>query len=474
MNEGMRTAPSAQKIDTAAFIERTLDYKKSDTTPILNKSLQSDDLQSKIIDHCIEWGYESIALIPIKAKGEWIGLLQLNDKKVDMFDGCLIEYLEIIGKYIGIRFQNEIIHTKLKNKDALINTLLEYIPNETIIADRNGTILAANRNSENLISTLSSIEEILYTDCTNNHEINIRNELTECINTGSAKELPYLKHEDNFFSITLTPFVDGKIVISKKTIDNNNTEEVIKVNPKFDFIPNNQQITKHTERLAFTGRIAAGIAHEIRNPSTNITLALNQLKNTFEPEGKQKKYVGIVERNLHRINYLITELLNCARPPELNMQPYNIHEILENVLASVDEKIKSKQITVFKEFASTNFTIHVDKEYIERVFLNLILNSIEAIAETDGGLTISTQNKQKCFLIKIEDNGIGIPEEDIIKIFDPFFSSKQGGIGLGLTTCYGCIVSHGGTIEVTSEPSKGSIFTVLLPLTNKGERDKFS
>ncbi len=364
--------------------------------------------------------------------------------------------------------------TPHKFKDALIDTLLEYVPNETVIVDRNGTILAANHGDENLISTLLGREIFLYTDCTNNHKIDIRNELTECINIGSAKDLPCLKNENKYFSLILTPYGDGKIVISKKKIDRNNTEEVTKVNSKLELTQNNQQITKHTERLAFTGRIAAGIAHEIRNPSTNITLAMNQLRNTFEPREKQKKYMGIVERNLHRINYLITELLNCARPPVLNMQPYNIHEILENVLMSVDEKIKSKQITVFKEFASTNFIVHEDKEYIERVFLNLILNAIEATAGTDGGLTISTRNKKKCFLIKIEDNGSGIPEEDIIKIFDPFFSSKQGGIGLGLTTCYYGIVSHGGTIEVTSEPSKGSIFTVLLPLTKKAERDQFS
>ena len=488
MKEGLDTGSITKKIDNTTFFERTFDNEESDSaffsfiknrtseidvSPTFNKSLQSNDLQNKITDHCIGWGYESTALITINAMGELIGLLQLNDKKTDMFDDCLIEYLELIGNYIGIRFQNEIVLTSLKKKNALINTLLGDIPNETIIADRNGTILAANHVSENSISTLSSIEETFYIDCTNNHEINIRNELTECINTGSVKEFPYLKHEDKFFSITLTPFGDEKIIISKKMIANTNTGEVLKrINSKLKFTHDSQLMNKNTERLAFTGRIAAGIAHEIRNPSTNISLALNQLKNTFDSEWKRNKYIGIIERNLNRINYLITELLNCARPPELNIQPYNIHKIIENIIESVDENIKSKHITVFKKFTSEKFTIPVDKENIERVFLNITLNAIESIADTDGLLTISTRNNGQWFLIKIEDTGIGIPEEDIIKIFDPFFSSKQGGIGLGLTTCYYVIVSHGGTIEVTSEQSKGSIFTILLPLKNKAESDE--
>ena len=222
--------------------------------------------------------------------------------------------------------------------------------------------------------------------------------------------------------------------------------------------------TRHSERLAFTGRIAASIAHEIRNPSTNVSLALQQLSQTFNPQGPQKEYVEIIEKNINRINGLITELLNCARPPELHMEPHNIHELLEEVLESVSTKIRAQKIVPVKKFHADPAVLKVDKKHMERALLNLILNAIEAMPRQGGRLTVATESSQKNLLIKIADTGKGIAEENIIKIFDPFFSSKPTGVGLGLTTCYGVIVSHGGTIEVESKPSKGSLFTVVLPV----------
>ena len=106
----------------------------------------------------------------------------------------------------------------------------------------------------------------------------------------------------------------------------------------------------------------------------------------------------------------------------------------------------------------------MDREHIERAFVNLVLNAIEAIPRKRGTITVTTECDEKYFLIKIQDTGKGIAPETIFKIFDPFFSSKPDGVGLGLATCYSVIVSHGGTIEVAGELSKGALFTVFLPL----------
>ena len=229
----------------------------------------------------------------------------------------------------------------------------------------------------------------------------------------------------------------------------------------------------HSEKLAYTGRIAASIAHEIRNPLTNVAMSIHQLKKAVKPENHGVKHIEIVERNTERINYLITELLNCARPPKLNIQPYNIHKILKNVLESTKAKIRSHRIKVDKKFSFRPFKIMIDKEQMERVFLNIVLNAIEAMPK-GGKLTIIPELNGTLFVVKIQDTGKGIPEKDIMRIFDPFFSSKPEGIGLGLTLCYGIVVSHGGTIEVESKPKKGTIFTVSLPVALKSERERES
>jgi PAS domain S-box-containing protein len=227
-----------------------------------------------------------------------------------------------------------------------------------------------------------------------------------------------------------------------------------------------------SEKLAYTGRIAASIAHEIRNPLTNVSMSVQQLKkgNRIKQEGF--KHVEIVERNIERINYLITELLNCARPAKLNLQPYNIHKVLKDILESTKTKINLQKIKVTKNFASKLPVLKVDKEQIERALLNLITNAIEAMPH-GGNLTIITELNGNFFMVKIHDTGKGIPEKDIIKIFDPFFSTKPQGVGLGLSICYGIIVSHGGIIEVESTLKGGSIFTVSLPIEQRlAERER--
>jgi PAS domain S-box-containing protein len=217
-----------------------------------------------------------------------------------------------------------------------------------------------------------------------------------------------------------------------------------------------------SEKLAFTGRIAASIAHEIRNPLTNVFMSVQQLKKGNKIKQEGFKHTEIVERNIERINYLITELLNCARPTKLNLGAYDIHKVIKDVLDSNKVKLSLQRIKVTKNFTSKASILKIDKEQIERAFLNLIINAIEAIPR-GGNLTIITEVNGTSFLVKIYDTGRGIPEKNIIKIFDPFFSTKSGGVGLGLTICYGIIVSHGGTIEVESKSKIGSTFTVSLP-----------
>ena len=218
-----------------------------------------------------------------------------------------------------------------------------------------------------------------------------------------------------------------------------------------------------SERLAFTGRIAASIAHEIRNPLTNVSMSVRQLKEAFSQDSPWAKHIEIIIRNTERINFLITELLNCARPPKLNVQPHDINGILENTLDSIKAKITSHQVEIRKDYCPGFPVISVDREQMTRVFSNVMINALDAMPE-GGVMTVTTEIEGGYFVVKIEDTGTGIPEEDIIRIFDPFFSTKASGIGLGLSMTYGTIVSHGGTISVESDQEKGTLFTISIPI----------
>ena len=219
-----------------------------------------------------------------------------------------------------------------------------------------------------------------------------------------------------------------------------------------------------SERLAFTGRIAASIAHEIRNPLGNVSLAVQQIKKAYSKskDNPWSKHIEVIIRNTERINFLITELLNCARPPELNIRPHNMHGIIEKVLGSIRSSLSIQLVEVIKKFDAKPSIINVDREHIYRVFLNVVINSVEAMPK-GSTMTISTSIEGDFFIVKIQDTGVGIPEEDIIRIFDPFFSTKPMGVGLGLSIVYGIVVSHGGRISVESVWKRGTVFTISLP-----------
>lgn len=222
-----------------------------------------------------------------------------------------------------------------------------------------------------------------------------------------------------------------------------------------------------SEKLAFTGRVAAGIAHEVRNPLTNVIMSLQQIKKAIKGRELKERHFEIVERNIERINFLITELLNCARPPKLDVSPYDLHQIIDNVLELNKAKLEKAKVKVVKRFSADALPMCIDRIQMEQAFANMIVNAIEAMPENGGLLTISSEINKGNFVVKIEDNGRGIQEEDMIKIFDPFFSRKSQGIGLGLTVCNNIIGSHGGSIEVESDLDRGSVFTVSLPLKSQ-------
>lgn len=292
----------------------------------------------------------------------------------------------------------------------------------------------------------------------------------------AEQELMYLNKEGKEISVSVNissrvSYPDDIIFMARdiskiKDLISDLTQSQKELKASYEQLQAGKDDLVRSEKLAYTGRIAASIAHEIRNPLTNVSMSVQQLKKGNKIKQEGFRHVEIVERNIGRINYLITELLNCARPAKLNLQPYDIHKVLKDVLESAKTKLNLQKIKVTKNFTSKLPVLKIDREQIERAFLNLIINAIEAMPR-GGNLTISTELNGNFFRVKIHDTGKGIPEKDIIKIFDPFFSTKLQGVGLGLSICYGIIVSHGGTIEVESKSKIGSTFTVSLSIEQR-------
>jgi signal transduction histidine kinase len=216
------------------------------------------------------------------------------------------------------------------------------------------------------------------------------------------------------------------------------------------------------EKFAATGRIARTIAHEVRNPLTNINLASSQLKTEVNGMDENSLFLfDIIERNSNRINKLISDLLQTTKFSELNFTGISVNDLLDDALLMAQDRIGLQHITIKKNYEAT-CNISVDTEKMKIAFLNIIVNAIEAMEPGYGTLTISTKTTgQKC-QATIADNGTGMDETSLAKLFEPYFTSKANGNGMGLANTQNIIFNHKGTIHVSSTFGKGTIFDITL------------
>lgn len=217
------------------------------------------------------------------------------------------------------------------------------------------------------------------------------------------------------------------------------------------------------EKLAVTGRIARTLAHEVRNPLTNINLSVEQLEEDIKDK-EYHTYFEIIKRNSKRINDLVTQLMENAKPTELKSTRVSVNSILNKTLALATDHAALKNIKIETEFLGGDAVLEVDDSKLVMAFLNIIVNAIDSVEEKKGVIKITSNCKDKKCLIQIHDNGCGIESSNLSKIFEPYFTSKPNGIGLGLATTHNIILTHNGTIDVESQVGKGTKFTINLNL----------
>jgi len=218
---------------------------------------------------------------------------------------------------------------------------------------------------------------------------------------------------------------------------------------------------RRLEKYVVTGRIARVIAHEVRNPLTNINLACEQLQSELNGDDSTQMLFTMISRNSERINQLVSDLLNSTRVAELVFSEASINRILDETIDLALDRIELNHIEVIKNYGSNLPPLSVDIEKIKIAFLNIIVNAIEAIGE-HGTIEISTENKNGNCIVKISDNGKGMEKSEVDRLFEPYFTTKEKGNGLGLANSQNIILGHKGSISAESESGKGTTFTIIL------------
>ncbi len=220
-----------------------------------------------------------------------------------------------------------------------------------------------------------------------------------------------------------------------------------------------------SEKLAALGQLAAGIAHEIRNPLTSINILIHSLTENFPSGTSHREDLKVIEEEIDRINEILDRFLRFARPALPLLEKTEVATIFEETLQLIRPRMEKQGVQVEKEFDALPMIL-IDREQMKQVALNLLLNAVQAMPK-GGTLAVQGQNSKdgQWITVSIQDSGVGIPEEDMNKLFDPFFSTREGGIGLGLSIAHRIIDQHRGKIEVESAPGKGTLFTLWLPVS---------
>lgn len=276
----------------------------------------------------------------------------------------------------------------------------------------------------------------------------------------SADEIGQLASSFNRMTSDLKR-ADDKLIDWGKTL-----EEKVQQRTKELRLAENQLF--QSEKLASLGKLAAGVAHEINSPLTGVLTYSSLLLKERKDQDPEKEDLEVIVNETNRCKRIVKGLLDFARQTEPDKAPSDINEVIEKSIDLISHQASIQSIRIEKKIKPDIPRIMIDKGQIQQVFINILLNAIEAMPQ-GGTLTVSSAIQDQMLTIGFADTGAGIPEENLRKIFDPFFTTKkQGrGTGLGLSVSYGIIERHHGKLEVKSKVGKGTTFTIRLPIEEK-------
>jgi two-component system sensor histidine kinase HydH len=372
----------------------------------------------------------------------------------------LIGFTGIMSLFLAQGYRSA--RTSLSKVKAFSDSLVENMPIGLLAIDSEGTITSSNQTAEFVLQL--SPHEIIGKKAVHILPVQLMELIKELkLNNG------IIEKEIDF------PSKDGKriplevITTVLKDEDGTFLEQVILFRDLTEIRRLRQEIDR-SFRLASLGRLAAGIAHEIRNPLSSIKGFATYFRERYHDIPEDRKTADIMIQEVERLNRVIGQLLEFARPMNIRLRPTSLQAFLRRSLKMIENQAREKNIAISLDTTPDNEDIMIDPDRMSQVLLNLYLNAIEAM-DNGGTLSITlTREDPGQTVIGISDTGNGIEKKDMGKIFDPYFTTKPSGTGLGLAIVHRIVEAHHGEVTVKSDPSIGTIVSIVLP-ANAGEAD---
>lgn len=417
-----------------------------------------------------KYGRGSILYVPLKVKGTVIGMLGVDKKRGETtIDEKEFESLSIFANYASIIIENSRLYEALLNEKKFSEDILNSSISGLLTTDVHGRITSLNPAAQNILgidkgaalqhpvsdifSSMPEMDAMLQN--TLRHRENIMGR--ECL----LKKDP---QRSTILSISSSPILEdaGNLIGVLFLI-----QDITSERERDDYL-------QRVNRLISLGELAAGVAHEIRNPLTGIGVVLDILKDRKRLLKADKDLLAEATLEIERLEKLISDLLDFARPKAFNFELSDINEIVRSITFLIGEQCNNQGVRLVTRYGGKLPKIRMDAEKIRQGLLNMMINAIQAMPR-GGELSIETgtggaggSDENHSVTIVIRDSGTGIPEAVKGRIFDPFFTTHHEGTGLGLSITHSIIKEHGGTIRFDSEKGEGSRFVVTLPMDWKG------
>ena len=361
-------------------------------------------------------------------------------------------------------------HAVRERLQALLGQILESLEIGVLVVDKSGQLTLANESARKILSKMP-VKPL------GSHFLDLLGDYPEIKEiAGAALEGGnYVREVEH----SIGPADDARAVrvttLPLKDLQKRTIGTLVLVNDVQEVVAMERQM-RAAERLSVLGTLAAALAHEIRNPLEALNLNLELLeRNLGAPEStagqdeKKRKYLGILESEISRLTGIVENFLSFARPSRKATNRFHLGEVIKGVADLVANQAKSHNVEMVVVADGSPIMVEGSEDQLKQAFLNVIINSLEAMPN-GGRLVVSAMSPDSSgsvapmATVRIEDTGEGIPRERVGRLFDPFFSTRPHGTGLGLTIAHRVIQDHGGRIRVESTPGKGTTLTVELPL----------
>ncbi len=365
-----------------------------------------------------------------------------------------ISLLSFISTQVKIGLINAKHYKEISSIRNYQETILAEMGNGLIAVNHKGYITAFNSEAEELlgISTKDAVGTKLL-ETLGDYFYQLFNQ-TLLKNSGLRQyEIPiYTKGKTQFVSCNTS------LIQSRDSLHN----EVIIVLSNITRIKELESERRQSQRLITLGEVAAGIAHEIKNPLVSIKTFADLLPEKYEDDEFRYRFSNVVGQEITRINDLVSELLNFVKEPVLNYEQFDITDLIEEIVSLLSPQMEEQGISRIIELSEAKMLLSADRLLLKQALLNICLNSVQAMPN-GGRLIVGALYSDSGLTIYIEDTGPGIADSIRDKIFDPFVTYKADGVGLGLSICHKIISAHGGRIILKSDESTGSRFEIVLP-----------